>query len=447
MCDTGPSSWATASWKAITSPRRSRSSSSNDGPSEGHSDAEAINLGIAATGPRQYYYRIKRVALALKPDTIVIFVYAGNDFIQVRFDDFAMPALAEELPVPSILGTIAPRTNWLVSNRLGLSELGRNNREVPGENELLAEWAATPTPELTARVARHMQQYYYPKLSEETIREILARGGEPMRLALAQRKADHQTVAGWLLAGVIDWETGTWSMPKDAQEAERMIDPKVVDDTLGWLVAAEELAKAHGVKLFVALAPVGIGDPEYVEFWKPWPQYFSYTLVGRCPPQTTGGGAAPARHAGHRLARSPRWRSRQLPADGRALDRTRHPDRRRPRGPGTASLRDGIRQAGTRGIDELPTRGSKIDMIGAIVTTAALAFLASTLTTIGNFAIARDFPHYQNDQDDMVFYSPLAIRFMQYRITTNIFYYQSLCLWALLVVLVAFKLLSSLLGI
>jgi hypothetical protein len=277
--------------------------------SEGHTDAEAINLGIAATGPRQYYYRIKRVALALKPDTIVIFVYAGNDFIQMRFDDFAMPALAEELPVPSILGTIAPRTDWLVSNRLGLSELGRNNREVPGENELLAEWAATPTAELTTRVARHMQQYYYPKLGEETIREILARGGEPMRLALAQRKADHQTVAGWLLAGIIDWESGTWPMPKDAQEADRMIDPKVVDDTLSWLVAAEELAKAHGAKLFVALAPVGIGDPEYVAFWKPWPQYFSYTL------------SADARHK--RLAAALRQRGMQVIDLREALDGVR----------------------------------------------------------------------------------------------------------------------------
>jgi hypothetical protein len=80
-------------------------------------------------------------------------------------------------------------------------------------------------------------------------------------------------------------------------------------------------------------------------------------------------------------------------------------------------------------------------MIGAILTTAAFAFLASTLATLGNFAIARDFPHYQNDQEELVFYSPLAIRFMQYRI---IFYYQSLCLWTLLVVLVAYKLLSSL---
>ena len=85
-------------------------------------------------------------------------------------------------------------------------------------------------------------------------------------------------------------------------------------------------------------------------------------------------------------------------------------------------------------------------MIGAIVTTAVLALLASTLTTIGNFAIARDFPHYEEErQADLVFYSPLAIRFMQYRLTTNIFYYQSLVLWGLLAVLVAGKLLASLL--
>jgi uncharacterized membrane protein YcfT len=53
-------------------------------------------------------------------------------------------------------------------------------------------------------------------------------------------------------------------------------------------------------------------------------------------------------------------------------------------------------------------------MIGAILTTAVFAFLASTLATIGNFAIA------------------------------NIFYFQSLALWGLLVLLVAGKLLSSL---
>ena len=84
-------------------------------------------------------------------------------------------------------------------------------------------------------------------------------------------------------------------------------------------------------------------------------------------------------------------------------------------------------------------------MIGAIVTTAVFAFLASALATIGNFAMARDFPDYDaRRQAENVYYSPVAARYMQYRLTTNIFYYQSLALWGLLVLLVAGKLLSSL---
>jgi hypothetical protein len=196
-----------------------------------------------------------------------------------------------------------------VSNRLGLSEMGRGNKEIPGENELLADWAEKPTPELTARVAQHMKQYYYPKLSEATIREILSRGGEPVRAALAQRKADHQTLAGWLISGIIDWETGTWPMPQDAEEADRMIDRTVVDQTLSWLVGAEELAKAHGAKLFVALAPVGTVDPDYVAFWRPWPRYFSYQL------------SADARHK--RLAATLRQRGMQVIDLREALDGVR----------------------------------------------------------------------------------------------------------------------------
>ena len=47
----------------------------------GKNDVEAINFGVSATGPPQYYYRIRDVGLALKPDAIVMAVYAGNDFV------------------------------------------------------------------------------------------------------------------------------------------------------------------------------------------------------------------------------------------------------------------------------------------------------------------------------------------------------------------------------
>lgn len=265
---------------------------------KGRPDSEAINLGIAATGPRQYYYRIKRVALALRPDAIVVFVYAGNDFIPIRLGDIAMPALVEELPVPSILGTVAPRMNWLIVNRLGLSEIGRGNKDIAGESTLLNEWAEAPSAERTALVARHMKTYYFPKLAEDTIGEILSRGGKRFQAATAKREVDREFLAGWLLSGIIDWETGQWEVPRDAQEADRKVDATLVDETLSWLVGAERLAKAEGAQLFVALAPVGGVDPAYVEFWRPWPRYFSYTL------------SADARHK--RLAAELRQRGMQV---------------------------------------------------------------------------------------------------------------------------------------
>jgi len=83
-------------------------------------------------------------------------------------------------------------------------------------------------------------------------------------------------------------------------------------------------------------------------------------------------------------------------------------------------------------------------MIGVILTTAVFAFLCSMLATIGNVAIARDFPDFEMDPDaDFLLDAELGMRFMQYRLTTNLFYHQSLVLWALSAILLAYKLLSS----
>jgi hypothetical protein len=91
---------------------------------------EAINLGVAATGPRQYHARIKNVVLGLDPDVVMAFIYIGNDMISIRYDDYALPPIIDGLPVPSMLGAVAPRTTWLLANRLGLSEVCRVNRDI-----------------------------------------------------------------------------------------------------------------------------------------------------------------------------------------------------------------------------------------------------------------------------------------------------------------------------
>jgi hypothetical protein len=250
---------------------------------KGLRDMEAINLAIAATGPRQYYWRIKKVALALAPDVVAVFVYAGNDMMDRPFDPWSLPPVIDELPAPSLLGAVAPRTTWLLANRLRISELGRGNRDIPGEDALLKEWTRQPSAEPVAEVARHMRRHYYPRLSEETIAEILLRGGGRLHKAAHNRKNDQEFhdrefLGGWLLSGIIDWETGSWSVPRDAEEAAQMAGDTMVGETLSWLQAMDRLVSSHGKRLLVALIPVGTVDPDYVDFWRPWPRYYSYSL-------------------------------------------------------------------------------------------------------------------------------------------------------------------------
>jgi hypothetical protein len=254
----------------------------------GRHGMEAINLAIAATGPRQYYARIRKVALALDPDVVTVFVYAGNDMMDRPFEPFALPPLVDELPAPSVLGAVAPRTTWLVANRLRLSELGRGNKDVPGEDALLRTWTGRPAAETIAEVVRHMRLNYFPLLSEETIAEILMRGDGRLPMAALNRRHDREFIGGWLLAGIIDWETGSWAVPRNADEAAQMVGETMVGETLSWLQAMDRLVASRGKRLLVALIPVGTVDPDYVEFWRPWPRYYSYSL------------SADARH--HRLA-------------------------------------------------------------------------------------------------------------------------------------------------
>jgi hypothetical protein len=243
----------------------------------GQTGMEAIDVGVSGTGPRQYYYRIRDFAIRLKPDVIVVVMCATNDFISAPFDSFALPPLIDELPMPSVLGSVAPRTTWLAVDRLGLSEIGRWNKNIPGEFSELNEWVHRPAPQRLDLIVRHMHRYYYPNLGEDMIRAILSRGDGRLWTAFEKRQIDPEFAVGWLFSSIIDWETGTWPVPRDPAEADKMNGTAMVEETLGWLVAADRTARENGVRLIVALAPTGAIDPAYAEFRQPWPRYFSYS--------------------------------------------------------------------------------------------------------------------------------------------------------------------------
>jgi hypothetical protein len=124
-----------------------------------------------------------------------------------------------------------------------------------------------------------MRLHYYPRLSEETIAEILLRGDGRLHKAVSKRRHDREYLGGWLVSGIIDWETGSWSVPRDAEEAAQMAGETKVSDTLSWLQAMDRLVSSNGKRLLISLIPVGTVDPDYVEFWRPWPRYYSYSLT------------------------------------------------------------------------------------------------------------------------------------------------------------------------
>ena len=57
-----------------------------------------------------------------------------------------------------------------------------------------------------------------------------------------------------------------------------MAGDTMVGETLSWLQAMNRVVSSSGKRLLVALIPVGTVDPDYVEFWRPWPRYASYSL-------------------------------------------------------------------------------------------------------------------------------------------------------------------------
>ena len=238
-------------------------------------DMQAINLGISATGPSQYYYRIKNVALELNPDAIVLVFFAGNDFVSERLSSFH-PAVIAERPLPSLLGAVAPRLTWLVVNRLGLSEFGAAN-PVDDHAEITAILALPRAERLDAMV-RFVKKWHFPEKSESAIRSVLSRIRAPFWDAFEPRDHDQEHLEGWILARLVDMETGAWPMPLTPTELERSVKPDELSATMTWLMGARDLARKRNIPFAVALAPSPGIDPAFVEFWGPWPRYLSYFL-------------------------------------------------------------------------------------------------------------------------------------------------------------------------
>jgi hypothetical protein len=244
----------------------------------GQNDMEAVNLGVSATGPSQYYYRIEKFALGLQPDAIVLNFFSGNDFVEEPYSPWNIPPFVAERPKPSWLGAVAPRLTWLIVNRLGLSEAG--NGEASTDFLTINGALDKPPAERLEILTQYVATHSSPAKEATAVRPILARAGDKFWKAFGHRDRDQEFLAGWLLTNMVGSETSDWPVPLTAEEAERTLDRTLLDATLTWIVATTELARKHNVKLMIVLSPTSIIDPLYADFWAPWPHHRGF-LFGR----------------------------------------------------------------------------------------------------------------------------------------------------------------------
>jgi len=83
----------------------------------GRSDVEVINLGVSATDPDEYYYRIRNIATALDVDHCVLCIYSGNDFSAPARTLETTAGIAAVYPRGSLLSSLELRAiNHLFTN-------------------------------------------------------------------------------------------------------------------------------------------------------------------------------------------------------------------------------------------------------------------------------------------------------------------------------------------
>ena len=210
--------------------------------------------------------------MQLSPDAILVFIYAGNDFMAPNAGFSIWPSLVDESPGSSILGTVMPRTNWLLINRLRLAQFfTARSPTPPNEEGLIYEALRAPASEQQARLVAHMKKYHYPNLPDARIAEILSRGdGRYWKITENSGPEQEFCWAGWSTS--LNWETSISTFPRPQGRARLagggQVSNAVVDrGVTAWRASITCRSRSLRRSRYRS---------EYAEFWKPWPRAFSW---------------------------------------------------------------------------------------------------------------------------------------------------------------------------
>lgn len=246
--------------------------------SEGVS-TEMVNLGVSATDPKQYFYRIKNVGLALKPDLLVVLIYSGNDFMpnDEKFDTSWRTIFSDPLSLLSAL----PRFQWVFNSIMANYKARKISIEPVEELDILFRASQNSYEEGVRALAGHAYKYYNEKrgLSEAQLADILGRGGKSVWDASRGSATEPEIMQGWIIDNLFLWETSTGNIVRSSEEAQSMLPPNDIEATVSWIKAISEIARNANVPVLFVQAPVAIVDPASQKYWSNWPRNNQFNYI------------------------------------------------------------------------------------------------------------------------------------------------------------------------
>lgn len=227
----------------------------------GRPDVEILNLGVSATDPDEYCYRVKHVALPLECDHCVLFLFAGNDF----------SAPARTLPTFLGVTAVSPRGSSLRSVGLrGLNHLATNryrpvlqtwfaSGDLHTREKRLGEMMAEAD---DARLRDLLYSLEYPNLNPMQRDRLAARLNSPNMKPFFEmlRSPDQGLFRSYYLSAAL-WSAsvggGEWPPLSEAFAAH-------------WIGSTHALCRDRGVEFTLVIIPEAFQvDNRMAEQWQP----------------------------------------------------------------------------------------------------------------------------------------------------------------------------------
>lgn len=220
---------------------------------------EIINLGVSSSGPEDYYYRIKNIALKLGVTDCYVFIYEGNDLLNTKENRlFSFLGFAATYPKDSLLET------------LGL--LALNHLMTNSFRPLMSEWAKSG---IAAKNELDLGQIFKNVSSQRSLISALA--------ALGGSTQNQMKLARELLTKDLSLFYRMLQSPDEGRFRSYYLQyalNSILDERFGvtlnevfafsWIQEIKKVCKEKKVGLTVIIIPEPFSvDPRFDQLWNP----------------------------------------------------------------------------------------------------------------------------------------------------------------------------------